>query len=188
MRLRAHTPGGSKLLQQAQHRLDLGQRRAELLGDRRKVAGEIAGLVDQIDQVLADHAPHRIGDRERELLGQMIGERRLGRDEGFEIVVAVLAPAAADAGPFRIGRRLLGGGARRRGRGIVGKDVVEVGVEPVLDRGPAGLQILADPVAAAAVAVAVGRRAQRAPRRLRPAPSPSPARSSRGFFSSSPST
>ena len=34
-------------------------------------------------------------DRERELLGEMVGERRLGRDEGFEIVVAVLAAAGA---------------------------------------------------------------------------------------------
>ena len=42
----------------------------------------------------------RIGDRQRKLLGEMIGERQLGRDEGFQIVVAVLAPAGADAGPF----------------------------------------------------------------------------------------
>ena len=91
--------GRIEALQDGEHRLDLGERRAELLGDRRQVAGEIAGLVDQIDQILADHAARRIGDRERELLGEMIGERRLGRDEGFEIVVAVVAAAGAGAPP-----------------------------------------------------------------------------------------
>ena len=44
----------------------------------------------------------------------MIGERRLRRDEGFQIVVAVLAPAAADAGPFGR-RRAASAPARERG-------------------------------------------------------------------------
>ena len=84
--------GGSKRLQDRQHRLDLGAaaRRASRRRSSRSPA-EIAGLVHHIDQILADHAAHRIGDRQRHLLGEMIGERRLGRDERFEIVVAVLA-------------------------------------------------------------------------------------------------
>ena len=69
----------------------------------------------------------------RKLLGQVIGERRLRRHEGLEIVVAVLAPARADAGPFRIG----GGLARRRtlrGASASGKHVLDAGVEGILDR------------------------------------------------------
>ena len=58
---------------------------------------EIAGLVDQIDEIVADHAPRRIGDGERKLLAQPVRQRRLGGDEGFEIVVAVVAAAGADA-------------------------------------------------------------------------------------------
>ena len=108
---RAHA-GRIEALQDREHGIDLGERRAELLGDRREIAAEIAGLVDQIDEVLPDHAAGRIGDRQRELLGEMVGERRLGRDEGLEIVVAVLAAAGAGAGPFGIARRHLGGGAR----------------------------------------------------------------------------
>ena len=85
---RAHA-GRIEALQDRQHGLDLGERRAELVGDQREIAGEIAGLVDQIDEILPDHAPRRIDHRQRELLGEMVGERGLGRDEGFEIVVAV---------------------------------------------------------------------------------------------------
>ena len=43
----------------------------------------------------------------------MVGERRLGGDKGLQIVVAVLAPAAAHARPFGIGRRRVGARARR---------------------------------------------------------------------------
>ena len=103
-------------------------RRAEPLGDGGEIAGQIAGLVDEIDQVTADHAAHRIGDRERKLLTQMIGQCRLGGHEGFQIVVAVLAAAGADAGPFRVGGRLVLRRTRRR-LGSVRKHVLDAGVE-----------------------------------------------------------
>ena len=61
---RAHA-GRFEALHDGEHRFDFRQWRAELFRHCRKVAGEIAGLVDQIDEVLADHAPHRIADRER---------------------------------------------------------------------------------------------------------------------------
>ena len=86
-------------LQDGEHRFDLGQRRAELLADLRQIAGEVAGLVDQIDEILPDHAPGRIGDRQRELLGEMVGQRGLGRNEGFEIVVAVVAAGRSRSPP-----------------------------------------------------------------------------------------
>ena len=97
--------GRIERLQDREHGLDVAARRAELVGDRVEIAGEIAGLVHHIDQVLPDHAAGRIGNRQRHLLGEMIGQRDLGRDEGFQIIVAVLAAAGADARPFRIGRR-----------------------------------------------------------------------------------
>src|SRR6185437_17144107 len=91
--------------------------------------------------------------RERELVGEMARERGLGRDKSFEIVVAAIASAGADAGPLRIAGRI--GGARRwlrRWRRVVGKHVVEVGVEPILDGGAARFQLLVRPIAGLRIA------------------------------------
>ena len=139
MRLRAHTPGGS-------NGFDLGQRRPELLGHRRQLAGEVAGLVDHVDQELPDHPPDRIGNRQRKLLGEMIGQRSLGRHAGFQIVVAVLAPAIADAGPVGRTHRLLDARALRLLAAVVGEFVFEIGAEPLFDGAAAGLQVFVDPV------------------------------------------
>ena len=79
MRLRAHTPGGSNVCRMASTASTSAARRAELLGDGVEIAGEIAGLVDHIDQVLPDHAAGRIGDGQRHLLGEMVGKRRFRR-------------------------------------------------------------------------------------------------------------
>ena len=68
---RAHA-GRIERLQDREHGLDVGQRGAELLGDGVEIAGEIAGLVDHIDQVLPDHAAGRIGDRQRDLFGEVV--------------------------------------------------------------------------------------------------------------------
>ena len=133
-----------------EHRLDLGRRRAELLGHRREIAGEIAGLVDHVDQVLPDHPPDRIDDRQRQLAGQMVGERRRGRHEGLQIVIAILAAAAADAGPVRRSRGRIRAGARAGLARVVGKFVFEIGAEPLLDRAAADLQVLVDAVRGAA--------------------------------------
>ena len=88
--------GRIERLQDGQHRLDFGARRPEFFRDGIEIAAQVAGLVDHIDQVLADHAANRIGDRQRHLFGQMVGERRLRGDEGFEVVVAVLAAGAPE--------------------------------------------------------------------------------------------
>ena len=72
---RAHA-GRIERLQDRQHGGDFGQRRAELFGDADEIAGQVAGLVHHVDQILADHAARGIGDRQHHLLGQMIGERR----------------------------------------------------------------------------------------------------------------
>ena len=116
MRLRAQTPGGSKVCSTASTASTSASVAPSFSATVRKIAGEIAGLVDQIDQILPDHATRRIGDRERELLGEMIGERRLGGDEGFEIVVAVVATASSRRGPFRIAGGDVADCRARRGR------------------------------------------------------------------------
>ena len=114
-------------LQDRQHDFDLGHRRAELFADHRQIAAEITGLVDQVDEVLSDHAPRGIDHRERELPGEMIGQRGLDGDEGLEIVVAILAPARTGAGPFGIRRGRLAVRARRRRIGVGGRNIVELG-------------------------------------------------------------
>ena len=112
-------PGGSKPAG-SPARLRPRSAGTQPLGDDGEIATEIAGLIDQIDEMLADHAPRRIGNRQHQLLGEMIGQRRLHRDEGFEVVVAVVATAGpvhphsepAGASPFErdVPRRI-----RRRG-------------------------------------------------------------------------
>ena len=52
-----------KFLQHAQHRLYVGKRRAELFRHRQKIGRDVAGLVDETDEMLADHPLRRIGDR-----------------------------------------------------------------------------------------------------------------------------
>jgi hypothetical protein len=102
-----------------------------------EIAGKIAGLVDEIDQVLPDHAPCWVGDRERQLLGEVIGERGLGRDEGFEIVLAV-STAGAGAGPFGIAGRGLAVRARARRIGVGGRNVFEIGDRALAHGGAVG--------------------------------------------------
>ena len=125
MRLRAQTPGGIEALQDGEHGLDLGLRSTELLADLREVAREIAGLVDHVDEILTDHAPCRVGDRQRQLLGQVIGEGGLGGNEGFKVVVAVLATAGSRPGPFGIAWGCLRVRAGRGRIGVSGRHVVE---------------------------------------------------------------
>ena len=183
---RAH-PRRIEALQPRQHRLDPRQRRPELVGGLHQVAGEVASLVDEIDQVLGDHPVDRIGEGERHLLGEMAGERGLLGDEGLEIVVAVGAAAGTDTGPFRIGGRLRLGLARRPRRALVGKHIFEAGVEPLLDGLAAGLQAILHPIVVAGLLVGrwtaswVGSASPRTG-------SSSAGRSSSGFFSNSPST
>ena len=123
--MRAQTPGGSNFCSTAStastSACDAPSRSAACAQIRR----QITGLVDQIDQILPDHALRRIGEGHRQLFGEMAAERHLGGDEGFEIVAVVVGGAAA---PFGIGgrRRILRGARGGLGR-LLGKDVVEAG-------------------------------------------------------------
>src|SRR5262249_54132299 len=98
---------------------------AELLSRGGEVAGEVARLVDQVDQILADHAPDRIGNGKRQLLAQPVGECRFGGDEGFEIVfgIAAIGPAATARPIWLAGRPL--GRARPRRLAVIRGGVVE---------------------------------------------------------------
>ena len=64
--------GRIEFLQHREHRLDVRLRGAEPLGGLAQIRRQIAGLVDQIDQILADHALRRRGEGHRQLLGEMI--------------------------------------------------------------------------------------------------------------------
>ena len=132
-------PGGSKPLQDAEHSFDLLDASAEFFRRRFEIAADIAGFVDQIDQILADHPPRRCVDRQRQLLAQPIGERRLRRHKGLEIVFAVIAAAGADRGPFRIGGRPFGRAWRAR-LGRIRKHVVGSRIERVFHDAAARLR------------------------------------------------
>ena len=119
---------------------------------------------------MPDHALRRRAEGNCELLGEMAAKGHLGRDKGLEIVVLVARCAAT---PFGIdgGRRILGHARGRLGR-LFGKDIVEPGIECLLNLGAtaeiavqpfllAGLERFGDGTAALAmlarlVAIAIG--------------------------------
>ena len=111
--------GRIERLQDAEHRLDLGDAGAEFFGRSIEVAREISGIVDQIDEVLSDHAPPGIEDGERKLLAQHVRQGGFGGDKRFQIVVAVLAASRSDAGPVRVGARKVGIAARAGRFGVI---------------------------------------------------------------------
>ncbi len=144
-------------LQNRKDELDVASLRAKFVGNGIEIAGEIAGLVDHIDQVLADHAAGRIGDRQRQLFGKMIGKGDLGRGVGFEVVIVVLA-TRTDAGPFRISRRWHLGG-RGFFTTVIWKHVLQFGSKALLHGAAAGLEVVTDPVrGAGGIFVALDRR------------------------------
>ena len=124
-------PGGSKVCRTARTASTSAGDGAELFRRRGDIAGEITGLVDQIDQILRDHAPHRIGNGQRHLLAQPVGQRGLGGHESFGIVIAVVAAACAGAGPFRIAHRYVRT-ARADRLILVGRRVIEGPLAPLL--------------------------------------------------------
>ncbi len=103
LKFRAQTPGGSNFC--STDRAPLRHRACEAPSRScglSQIRRQVAGLVDEIDQILPDHALRRPAERHRKLFGEMAAERHLGGDEGFQIVVVVVGGAAA---PFGIGGR-----------------------------------------------------------------------------------
>jgi len=93
------------------------------------------GLIDEVDKVLPDHALRRVGESYRQLFGEMTAERDLGRDKGLQIVALVVGSAAAPFG-VRGRRRVLRIPRGGLGR-LLGKHVVQAGIERLLDLGAA---------------------------------------------------
>ncbi len=111
----------------------------EPLGDNGDISPQIAGIVDLVDERLADQPHRRIVDRQPELIRQMVGKGFLFRDKGFEVVVLAAHRLAR-------GRRRPGFGGQDRRRlavrrsVVVGEDVLKVGIELAGDRVRVGLE------------------------------------------------
>ena len=127
--------GRIEFLQDGENRFDVLLRRPQPFGGLSQVRRQVTRLVDEVDQVLADHALRGIGEGHRQLFGEVAAERHLGGDEGFEVVGLIVGGAAA---PFGVGGRR---GVLRVARGrlgrLLGEDVVERGIQGLLDLGAA---------------------------------------------------
>ena len=64
-------------------------RGAELLRQHGQILGQVSGLVDVIDEISADKPLGRVCNRELQLPVEMVLERHIARDDGFEIRLAV---------------------------------------------------------------------------------------------------
>ena len=71
-RLRAQMPGGSNVCSTASTASTSACVAPSRSATWPRSARQVAGLVDEIDQVLADHALRRVGEGDRELLGEMV--------------------------------------------------------------------------------------------------------------------
>jgi hypothetical protein len=92
-RARGHA-GGIERLKHAEHALDARPLDAEAFGDFREIAGEIARLVDEIDQVGGDKAIAGIDDGQGHLLDEMIAQGRLARQRPLEARLSIVEVAA----------------------------------------------------------------------------------------------
>ena len=125
--------GRIEFLQHREDRFDVLLRSPKPFGGLSQIRRQVTGLVDEIDQVLADHALRGCGESHRQLFGEMAAKGNLGGDKGFEIVAVVVGGAAA---PFGVGGRRGILRVPRSGLGrLLGKYVVEGGVEGLLDLG-----------------------------------------------------
>ena len=124
-RLRAKTPGGIEFLQALQHPLHPPGLEPQALRDLRRLQGQIAPLVQRLDQGLADRPVLSIGQIGAELAHEMLlqAERRRGGIGGriARTPLAALAPAVArDAGEEAVQRRGQGPGGRQAGTRLLG--------------------------------------------------------------------
>ena len=104
-RSRAPMPVGSNVWTTRDDLFDPLRRGAQPIGDLFGALAQIAGLVDGVDDGVADHAIDRIAGRHRQLRGEMVGKRRLLGDIGFDIGRFARSFAAArSAGPGGVGK------------------------------------------------------------------------------------
>jgi len=119
-----------KALHHLQGLLDEVEGRAEKLAECFEIALEVTGLIRRVDEMMADQPHRRVGEGKRELVGQMVLQRPLFRDIGFEVwcVIAVEARALAERGPARLLQRA------RAVAFAVGKGVLRLGIEILFSR------------------------------------------------------
>ena len=124
--------GRIERLQRGEDLLDHLQRRPELFGDGSEIgARQVARVIDHVDEVLADQALDRILQHERHLRAQVLAERDVVGEIGFDVdVVAGGGSALAQRRPAGIVLPI--GGAGRR---PVRVDVVVLGIERALGIG-----------------------------------------------------
>ena len=129
----------------------MSERGAQALGDVLEGAGEIAGLVERVDQGARDHAIDGLGEHDHRLPGEVLAQGDRRGDVGLDVGRAVLAAAAARH-PRPGGRRealafVLRRALQRR-RGAVGiEGVVDLGAEILRERRRIGFERLGGPVA-----------------------------------------
>src|SRR3954447_14101300 len=77
--------GRVELMQYRNNRLDLPLRGAEPLGGLAHIRRQVACLVDEVDEILPDHATRRVGESNSQLFAKMAAERHLSGYECFEV-------------------------------------------------------------------------------------------------------
>ena len=139
--MRAQTPGGSNCCSVVEHGVDQTGGCAQSLGKFVQVANEVARLIDHMDQVHADQPLDRVGDRQVELLGEMVGQRATRRqhfvEAGTIAVIGIDGPrpqrspsALVVFGPIAV-TSADDGGVLGRLRGAVERQGL-VGIRPVV--------------------------------------------------------
>jgi len=88
-------------LQAGKNFFDLRLRCTELLSDRTEVGPwQVAGLVDHVDEILTDQPLDRLLEHQRHLCGQVLAQRDVVGEEGFDVdVVAGAGGALAQRSP-----------------------------------------------------------------------------------------
>ena len=138
-------------LQALEHFFDVSERSAKPLGDVLEGAGEIAGLVERVDQRARDHAVGGLFEHDHRLPGEVLAQGDRRGDIGLDVGRAVLAAAAARHPRPRGRREALAFVLRRalqRRRGAVGiEGVVDLGAEILRERRRIGFERIGGPVA-----------------------------------------
>jgi hypothetical protein len=129
-------PGGSKPCTRASTRSTIAGIRPEPVGDALHGLGQVARLVDGIDEKSAHEPLQRILGRHFELKDEMVVQADIGREGRLEIGVLAVEAARSYPGPRarrereRLATPRLG---TLRGAALRGEHVVEAGVEIALD-------------------------------------------------------
>ena len=105
------------------HRLDPLERNRHRIGDRRGLRGQPPGRAQQRDQVRADHAVHRIVERQPQLLAEIFAQRATLVGDVLDAAIVGVEVARAATAVDRLSEwRAIGHAA-----GVVG--LAEIGIE-----------------------------------------------------------